>query len=71
MSALTIHLPKQIEEAVRRASAQAGQSVSAWIASAARRRLEEAPPPPQLAALFGAFPELTPPSRDEAWSHTD
>ena len=68
MSAITIHLPKDVEEQVRRASADAKQSVSAWLADAARQRLSEAPPPPELIAVFGSVPDFELPTRQEPWS---
>lgn len=68
MAAITIHLPKDIEEKVRAASAGAGKSVSAWLSEAARKQLEERLPPPELVALFGAFPDLVLPTRTEPWS---
>ncbi|MCL4715367.1 MAG: ribbon-helix-helix protein, CopG family [Hyphomonadaceae bacterium] len=68
MGAVTIHLPADIEEQVRRASAEAGVSVSAWVAEAARRQLDQRLPPPELTKWFGAFPELELPTRKERWS---
>lgn len=68
MGALTIHLPAEIEEKVRQASAAEGLSVSAWLAEAAKKQLDERLPPPELTKWFGAFPELELPTRKERWS---
>lgn len=68
MAAVTIHLPKEVEERVRQASASAGVSVSAWLTEAARRVLDERLPPPELTRWFGAFPDLDLPTRRESWS---
>src|SRR3972149_11879522 len=54
MAAVTIHLPADVEEKVRRASEENGQSVSAWLTEAARRQRGERLPPKTLLDLFGA-----------------
>jgi hypothetical protein len=68
MAAVTIHLPSDIEEKVKQASASEGKSVSSWLAEAARKQLEERLPPPELTKYFGAFPDLELPTRKEKWS---
>jgi hypothetical protein len=71
LAAITIHLPAEVEASVKRASAEAGVSVSAWLSEAARRRLAELPPPPEVVDLFGAFPDLELPTRNEKWSRDE
>jgi hypothetical protein len=66
--AVTIHLPADIERKVRKASKEAGKSVSAWLAEAAQRQLDERLPPKALMDLEGAFPDLDLPTRRERWS---
>lgn len=68
MGAVTIHLPSEVEESVRQASADAGLSVSAWLAEAARKKLEERLPPAELTRWYGAFPDFELPTRKERWS---
>lgn len=68
MGAVTIHLPAELEVGVRRASAEAGQSVSAWLAEAAKKNLQARLPPPDLVALFGTVPDFELPTRKEPWS---
>jgi len=66
--AITIHLPEDVESEVRKASAAAGKSVSAWLTEAARRQLDERLPPPELLKLFGSVPDFELPTRTEPWS---
>lgn len=68
MGAITIHLPRDMEEEVRKASAQAGQSVSAWIADATQKHLSERLPPPEMTRWFGSVPDFELPTRKESWS---
>lgn len=68
MGAVTIHLPSEIEEDVRQASADSGQSVSAWLAEAAKKKLEARLPPAELVAVFGSVPDFELPTRKEGWS---
>jgi hypothetical protein len=68
MGAVTIHLPTEIEEKVRKASAAEGVSVSAWVAEAAKKQLDERLPPPEFVALFGTCPDFELPTRSEPWS---
>lgn len=68
MGAVTIHLPADVEASVRRASAELGQPVSAWLAEAAKKKLEDRLPSPELVALFGSVPDFELPTRKERWS---
>jgi hypothetical protein len=68
MGAVTIHLPKELEKQVRRASASAKMSVSAWMSDAARRLLDERLPPPEFVKLLGTVPKFDLPTRREPWS---
>lgn len=71
MPPVTIHLPDDVEAQVKKASAEAGKSVSAWLADAARAKLEERLPPPELVKLFGSVPDLELPTRKEPWSKNE
>jgi hypothetical protein len=70
MSQITIYLPEELEEQVRKLARSSGKSVSAYLADLARR--EVAPPrwPDDFAGLFGSwqgrFPEIedAPPEDD-------
>jgi hypothetical protein len=68
MGAVTIHLPVDVEEKVRRASEASGVSVSAWMSEAAKKQLEERLPPPEVTRLFGSVPDFELPTRSEPWS---
>ena len=68
MGAVTIHLPAELEERARRASAEEGVSFSAWLAGAAKLKLDEQLPPPSLTKLFGSVPDFELPTRKERWS---
>jgi hypothetical protein len=68
MAAVTIHLPEDVESDVKKASAAAGKSVSAWLTEAARKQLQERLPPPELVKLFGSVPDFELPTRKERWS---
>ena len=68
MPPVTIHLPEDVEAEVKKASAEAGKSVSAWLADAAREKLEERLPPSDFVKLFGSVPDFELPTRQEPWS---
>jgi hypothetical protein len=65
MSVITIHLPDDLESEVRRASAEADVSVSAWMTDAVKQRLAKLPSR-EVIALFGMFPDLELPTRRES-----
>lgn len=71
MGAITIHLPSDLEEKVRGASADAGVSVSAWVAEASAARLAVRLPPPEITRWFGTAPDFELPTPSEQWSKSE